>query len=446
MSDNTNPYNRPMAKFTDGGRLEVRASALGRCRRALWYSATDQPVTNPTSPESLTIMESGNALEPVVIRAMQRAGWTIQPVDRDAPTSVTVELGDHLVVSGHPDATGFLPADGANTIDRFLFDDSPPTKSDELVIEVKTRGPEAFKRWRTLGAERSHPDSVAQAACYSLGLFGECRDIVIATLDTGSRSWDHEVIPAERVERAWNRACGWLGSLADHLDANGPDSDILPERDFEATDWHCRSCPYLNGCQPELPASERVAESVNEPFDPVSDEDAQLALWRYEELSELIKSLNADKRESLATLEGWFKTQGVGKSQLDVPSSQHALGKEHHRWHAPSTTSTCWAESEPTPSCAAPRTARRRPAATGHRPLQQVERRSVGDRLAHGRLLGQDGRGGGALRREGRPGPRQRSAAAAQLADRFRRASEQGRSPRQRGHLPRLAQRPLGPR
>ena len=326
MSDNTNPYNRPMAKFTDGGRLEVRASALGRCRRALWYSATDQPVTNPTSPESLTIMESGNALEPVVIRAMQRAGWTIQPVDRDAPTSVTVELGDHLVVSGHPDATGFLPADGANTIDRFLFDDSPPTKSDELVIEVKTRGPEAFKRWRTLGAERSHPDSVAQAACYSLGLFGECRDIVIATLDTGSRSWDHEVIPAERVERAWNRACGWLGSLADHLDANGPDSDILPERDFEATDWHCRSCPYLNGCQPELPASERVAESVNEPFDPVSDEDAQLALWRYEELSELIKSLNADKRELLDALEGWLKTQGVPKSQLNGRDKPRTVG------------------------------------------------------------------------------------------------------------------------
>ncbi|MCY3785819.1 MAG: hypothetical protein OXG47_03730, partial [bacterium] len=44
------------------------------------------------------------------------------------------------------------------------------------------RGPEAFKRWRTLGAERSHPESVAQAACYSLGLYGECRDVVIATL------------------------------------------------------------------------------------------------------------------------------------------------------------------------------------------------------------------------------------------------------------------------
>ncbi len=329
MSDTTtttNPYNRPMARITKEGKLEVRASALGRCRRALWYSATEQPITNPTSPESLTIVESGNALEPVVGRAMQRAGWTIQPIDRDAPTAVSVELSDDLIVSGHPDATGFLPTDGANAIDSFLFDDSPPAEGDELVIEVKTRGPEAFKRWQTLGAERSHPDSVAQAACYSLGLFGEVRDIVIATLDTGSRKWDHEVIPAGRVERAWRRAGDWLTALADHLESNGPDPKVLPERDFDASDWQCRSCPYLNVCQPELPASEPVAASVNEPTEPVSDEEAEAALWRYEELSELIRSLNADKRESLDALERWLQTQGVPKSQLDGRDKPRTVG------------------------------------------------------------------------------------------------------------------------
>ena len=300
MSDtttiNANPYNRPMALFTDDGRIEVRASALGRCRRAFWYSATEQPITNPTSSESLTIMESGNALEPVVVRAMRRAGWMIQPIDRDAPTAVSVELSDHLVVSGHPDATGFPPVSGSDAIDNFLFDDEPPLDSDELVIEVKTRSPEAFNRWQTLGAERSHPDSVAQAACYSLGLFGEVRDVVIATLDTGSRKWDHEVIPAERVEQAWHRAGDWLDVLADHLDANGPDPEVRPERDFEASDWQCRSCPYFNSCQPALVEAPPADASVDTPVEPVSDEDAQSALWRYEELSELIKSLNAGKR------------------------------------------------------------------------------------------------------------------------------------------------------
>ena len=327
MSDTaTNTYNRPMARFTDDGRIEVRASALGRCRRALWYAATEQPVTNPTSPKSLTIMESGNALEPVVVRAMQRAGWTIQPIDRDAPTAVSVELGDDLIVSGHPDATGFLPATNVSAIDSFLFDDSPPAEGDKLVIEVKTRGPEAFKRWQTLGAERSHPDSVAQAACYSLGLFGECRDVVIATLDTGSRKWDSEVIPAERVEQAWQRAGARLGKLADHFEVHGPAPDALPERDFEATSWQCRSCPYLDACQPPIADTSPAEASAETPTEPVSDEEAQTALWRYEELSELIKSLNADKRESLATLERWLQTQSVPKSQLDGRDKPRTVG------------------------------------------------------------------------------------------------------------------------
>ena len=332
MSDHTNPnpYNRPMAKFTDDGKLEIRASALGRCRRALWYSATEQPISNPTSPESLTIMESGNALEPVVVRAMQRAGWAVQPEDRESPKAVSVKLGDDLIVSGHPDATGFLPRTPAEimAIDEFLFDDERTLTPDDdpVVIEVKTRGPEAFKRWQTLGAERSHPDSVAQAACYSLGLFGECRDVVIATLDTGSRRWDYEVIPAERVDQAWQRAGARLGELADHFEANGPDPDVLPDRDFEATDWQCRSCPYLDACQPPIADMSLAEESADAPADPISDEEAQSALWHYEEIAELIKSLNADKRESLALLERWLATQGATKAQLDGRDKTRTVG------------------------------------------------------------------------------------------------------------------------
>ena len=99
-----------------------------------------------------------------------------------------MRVGPNMVVTGHPDATGVMPLFGG-----------------EAVIEVKTRGPEAFKRWRTLGAERSHPASVAQAAFYTLGTYGELRDAVIATMDTGSRVWDYEVIPAERVGKALER-------------------------------------------------------------------------------------------------------------------------------------------------------------------------------------------------------------------------------------------------
>ena len=143
------------------------------------------------------MLEAGNALEPVVLRAMERAGWEVTPADPRDPQQVSVQVGPNMVVTGHPDATGVLPLFGG-----------------EAVVEVKTRGPEAFKRWRTLGAERSHPASVAQAAFYTLGTFGELRDAVIATMDTGSRQWDYEVIPAERVGQALERASEWLGSWA----------------------------------------------------------------------------------------------------------------------------------------------------------------------------------------------------------------------------------------
>ena len=193
----TDVYSRPNARFDADGTLEIRASAVGNCRRALWYTATEHEVTNPTPEESLTVLEAGNALEPVVLRAMRRAGWDITPTDRDNPEMMSLRLGPALVVTGHVDATGVVP----------IFGDEPS------VIEIKTRGPEAYKRWRTLGAERSHPESVAQAAFYSYGTFGEAREVVIATMDTGSRQWDFEVIPPSGWEKpSTGPASGWVPS------------------------------------------------------------------------------------------------------------------------------------------------------------------------------------------------------------------------------------------
>ncbi len=326
-TQHANTYSRPAARFQDG-RLDVRASALGQCRRALWYAATEQPITNPTEPDSLTLLEAGNALEPVVVRAMQRDGWAVSPADRDQPQSVTVEVSDRLTVTGHPDATGYLPPEGGAVaaVEQFLFDAVEPLdQGDELVIEIKTRGPEAFKHWRTLGAERSHPESVAQAACYSLGLFGEVRDIVIATLDTGARRWDYEVIPAARAERAWDAACRRLSALAEHHEACGPDPEALPERDFAASDWQCQRCPYLNLCQPGE-ATPVEDETDAEPTEPVSDEAAQAALREYEQAQSQIKASDQDKRAALKTLQRWLETKGESKARLEGSAKTRTVG------------------------------------------------------------------------------------------------------------------------
>ena len=204
--DRAEVFSRPSAQFDGDGNIEVRASAALGCRRALWYAATGYEPTNPPSDDSLTAMEAGNALEPVVVRAMERAGWKVDAPDPLDPKQVAVRVGPNMLVTGHPDGTVRMPlSEGEAAAPQvFLFEDEPETPAfgDPMVVEIKTRGPDAFKRWQTLGAERSHPAAVAQAALYTLGEFGEMRAAVIATMDTGNRTWDYEVIPANRLEKA----------------------------------------------------------------------------------------------------------------------------------------------------------------------------------------------------------------------------------------------------
>ncbi len=302
-------YSRPNARFGEGGILEIRASAVGNCRRALWYEATGWEVTNPRSDDSLTMLEAGNALEPVVLRAMRRAGWEITPTDKNNPRRVSLRLGPTLLVSGHVDAAGVAP----------IFGNEPS------IVEVKTRGPEAYKKWRTLGAERSHPETVWQAAFYTYGTFDQARDVVIATLNTGDRTWDYEVIPAARVGRAIEQACAWLGELAAHHLVNGPDRDVLPERDFTAEDWQCKRCPFLNACLPGMAAVEPEDESVEE-TGPVSDEDARAALLEYENAQEMLKAIEEDKAWALGTLRAWLRQRGEDKAKLEGGQKTRTVG------------------------------------------------------------------------------------------------------------------------
>ena len=318
--DRAEVFSRPNARFDEDGQLEIRASSSLGCRRALWYVATGYQPTNPPTEESLTAMEAGNALEPVVLRAMERAGWQVSPADPQDPEAVTVRIGPNLLVTGHPDATGRMPLDGeeaASEVQAFLFGGGPasPRYGGEMVVEVKTRGPEAFKRWRTLGAERSHPQSVTQAAFYTYGKFGGWpRDAVIATMDTGGRTWDYEIIPADRLERALDDACKWLGELAAHHVRNGPDPDALPDRDFLSSSWQCRSCPFLAVC---LPGAAEADDETEVEGEEVSDQEARDAVAAYAEAQESLKEPEKVKRSALDTLKAWMRRQGDSKATLE---------------------------------------------------------------------------------------------------------------------------------
>ena len=262
-------------------------------------------------------MEAGNALEPVVVRAMERAGWKVNPADPQNPQTVTVRIGPKLLVTGHPDGTVRLPVEEDEAPPQlFLFDGEPqaPAYGDEMVVEIKTRGPDAFKRWRTLGAERSHPGAVAQAAFYTLGELGDLRDVVIATMDTGNRTWDYERIPADRLERALQDACAWLGEVASHHSLNGPDPDVLPERDFSANSWQCRSCPFLDICLPGAAAEDGTDEDTE--IEEVSDEEAREAVAAYAEAQDALKEPEKAKRIALDTLKAWMRRQGDSKATV----------------------------------------------------------------------------------------------------------------------------------
>ncbi len=315
-TDRAEVFSRPSAQFDGDGNIEVRASAALGCRRSLWYAATGYEPTNPPSEESLTAMEAGNALEPVVARAMERAGWKVHTPDPQDPQTVTVRIGPNMLVTGHPDGTARMPlAEDEAPPQLFLFDGEPqaPAFGDPMVVEIKTRGPEAFKRWRTLGAERSHPASVAQAAFYTLGEFGEMRDAAIATMDTGKRTWDYEVIPANRLERALQDASAWLGELDAHHVQNGPDPDVLPERDFSAASWQCRSCQFLAVC---LPGAAEVGDEPEIEGEEVTDEEARDAVAAYSEAQDAIKEPEKAKRTALDTLKAWMRRQGDAKATV----------------------------------------------------------------------------------------------------------------------------------
>ena len=315
-TDRAEVFSRPAARFDADGNIEVRASSALGCRRSLWYAATGYEPTNSPSEDSLTAMEAGNALEPVVAHAMERAGWQVNAADPQAPQQVTVRIGPNMLVTGHPDGTVRMPLPEDEAPPQlFLFTGElqAPAYGDPMVVEIKTRGPEAFKRWRTLGAERSHPASVAQAAFYTLGELGQLRDAVIATMDTGNRTWDFEVIPAHRLEWALQDASAWLGELGAHHVQNGPDPDVLPDRDFSATSWQCRSCPFLAVC---LPGSAEEVEGTEAEGEEVSDEEARDAVAAYAEAQESIKDPEKAKRAALDTLKAWMRRQGDSKATV----------------------------------------------------------------------------------------------------------------------------------
>ena len=173
-------------------------------------------------------------------------------------------------------------------------------------------GPAAFKRWRTMGAEISHPDSVAQVAVYTYGLFNEPRPAVIATMDTGSRQWDFEVIPASRVTTALEKVRAWLSPLVQH----SPRTGRTPKRFPGGTSP--REVGVARAARSYWPAQPGDAEEETPGIDErkVSTEEARLAVASYTAAQEAARGPERTKREALDTLKAWIRGRDNGKESI----------------------------------------------------------------------------------------------------------------------------------
>ena len=227
MNDRDQALSRPAARIGDGGGLEVRASAAMGCRRALWYAATAHEATNPPADESVTVMEAGTALEPVVLRAMEqsRLGDLCRRhrprtgVGRAGPRPDGIRTpGRHRAYPGYRRGAG-----------RDRGQDPGSVRLQALADHGRRDQPPGIGRTggrlhaRPLRRGRGRPSSPPWTPA--------------------SRGWDFESIPPARVTSALAKTRAWLAPLAEHLRTHGPDPDALPERDFGAGSWRCGSCP-----------------------------------------------------------------------------------------------------------------------------------------------------------------------------------------------------------
>ena len=123
------------------------------------------------------------------------------------------------------------------------------------------------------------------------------------------------MIPAERVEHALERTREWLAPLGAHYATYGADPEVLPERDFEAGSWRCRSCPFLTTCLPgDVEENANAAPEGEEPE--VSDEEARTAVASYVAARETMREPERAKRQALDTLKTWMRRRGSAKAEL----------------------------------------------------------------------------------------------------------------------------------
>ena len=222
------PLNRPNIRSIVT--VELRISGVWECMRRLSYESKEVEPTDEIPMRNRRMMGMGNYLEPMVKEFMREDGWEFVSEN----TVVEIPHG-RIILTGHPDGVVSHPL---------------LTSGMAAIVEIKTRESGLAQFAWDFGVERSHPETVAQAALYSVGLFGEVGDVFVTTMARDDGEMRVERIPAERAQIAYENAMkrvAEIGKMAVR--------DEVPEPEFEQGDAKCMSCPFRTKCgNAEVPA------------------------------------------------------------------------------------------------------------------------------------------------------------------------------------------------
>ena len=271
-------------------RCQVRASAALGCRRALWYAATGyQPVTNPAH-QGLPHRDGGGGRPGARRLSGDGAGGLgggLPPTPRN-PEQVAVRIGPGLLVTGHPDGTVLVPLDeddAAADVHALLFGNAAPAlrrRGRHRGEDAGGRRPSgAGERWVRNAAIRRRwprPPSTRYGT-----LRRGCATRSLPSMDTGSRTWDYEVVPAQqgRDGPSGMSAHGSEG-LAEHhaRPERAGRRRALPERDFSAGKLAVRVVPLPRRLSPGCGRSGRRKTKTPRSRE-VTDEEARDAVAAY---------------------------------------------------------------------------------------------------------------------------------------------------------------------
>jgi len=184
--------------------LELRASKIGGCVRAYILDLRD-PAEDVVTPRQQLYFDVGKCLEPVI---MKHSGYHASMLFGDE-VEVRVDLGNGLVLTGHPDSA-----------------------NGDLVIECKTMRSFAYRMMEKNGFKTQFPQYLMQGSVYCRGL--DKAGVKYLCLDKDASHIKEIIVPWSTLEPYFEKAVANARTIHRWVDKKR-----LPGKDEALAPWYC---------------------------------------------------------------------------------------------------------------------------------------------------------------------------------------------------------------